>query len=82
MHGEYALDALAVGNLADREILVDPAAGASDAHALIGLHAGAVAFDDLDVDAERVARSELRDLPLLGKRCGLLFLELFDDIHD
>ena len=82
MHREDALDALAVGDLAHGEILVDPAAGAADAHALIGLHAGAVAFDHLDVDAERVARAELRHFALLGKRRGLLFLELLDDIHD
>src|ERR1700679_3597257 len=31
-HGEYALDAFAVGNLADREALVETAAGAADAN--------------------------------------------------
>src|SRR4051794_17333778 len=46
-HREYALDAFAVGNLANGEALVEPAAGAADAHAFIGLHAGALAFDHL-----------------------------------
>src|SRR5689334_13501844 len=39
-HGEYALDAFAVGNLADGEALVEPAAGTANADAFIGLHAG------------------------------------------
>src|SRR5258707_9990448 len=49
-HREYALDAFAVGNLANGEALVEPAAGTADADAFIGLHAGALAFDHLDVD--------------------------------
>src|SRR6478735_3225829 len=59
MNWEDALDALAIGNLAHGEVLVDPAAGPADADAFIGLHAGAVAFDHLDVNAERVAGPEL-----------------------
>ena len=58
---EDALDALAVGNLADGEALVEAAAGPRDADAFIGLHAGALAFLDLDVDDDRVARLEFRD---------------------
>src|SRR6185503_9065844 len=38
---EYALDALAVGDLAHREALVEAAAGAGDDHALVGLQAKA-----------------------------------------
>src|SRR4029077_18222329 len=49
-HREDALDAFAVGNLADGEALVEPAAGTADADPFIGLHAGALAFDHLDVD--------------------------------
>src|SRR5438552_8622505 len=52
---EHALDALAIGDLAHREALVDAAAGARDAHALIGLHARALALDHLDVDDDGVA---------------------------
>ena len=81
MYREDALDALAIGNLAHGEILVQPAAGAANAHALIGLHARALAFDHLDVDAQRVAGAEIGDFPLLGERRGLLLLELLDDIH-
>src|SRR5262249_58440098 len=54
---EHALDAFAVGNLAHREVLVEPAARPADAHALVGLHAAAVALDHLDVDDDRVAAS-------------------------
>src|SRR6187402_2970322 len=58
---KHALDALAVGNLAHREALVDAAARARDAHALIGLQARALALDHLDVDDHGVARPEVRD---------------------
>src|SRR3990170_4718871 len=81
MDGEDALHAVAIGNLAHGEVLVDPAPGASDAYALIGLHAGALALDHLDVDAHGVAGTEIGDLPLLGKCRSLLLLELLDDVH-
>ena len=77
---EDALDALAVGDLADREGLVQPAAGARDADALVGLDAGALAFDHLHVDHDGVAGLEIRDG--LAERGDLLALELFDDVHD
>ena len=44
---EYALDAFAVGDLANREVFLQAAAGAGDADAFIGLNAGTVAFRDL-----------------------------------
>src|SRR5271170_6485486 len=53
---KHALDALAVRNLAHGEVLVEARAGAADADALVGLHAGALAFDDLDVDHDSIAR--------------------------
>ena len=81
MDREDALDALAIGNLAHGEILVQPAARAADADALIGLHARALAFDHLDVDAQRVAGTEFGDFAFLGERRSLLFFELLDDIH-
>src|ERR1700704_6950435 len=43
-HREYAFHAFAVGNLANGEALVEPAAGTANANAFIGLHAGALAF--------------------------------------
>src|SRR3954471_3846961 len=76
---EYALHALAVGNLADREALVEPAARARDAHALVGLHAGALAFLDLDVDGHGVARLEIGDL--LVEPGDLFLFEGLDDVH-
>src|SRR5882672_9086857 len=59
---EDALDALAVGDLAHGEILVEAGAGAPDADALIGLDAGTLALDHLDVDDQRVARLEVGNL--------------------
>ncbi|ENN84866.1 hypothetical protein RHSP_41939 [Rhizobium freirei PRF 81] len=79
---EYALDAFAVGNLADREVFLQTAAGASDANAFIGLNAGTVAFRDLHVDAKGVASGEF------GKRAfgfdlGSLFgFQLLNDVHN
>src|SRR5438874_4695600 len=80
-HGKYALDAFAVGDLANGEALVEPAAGTADADAFIGLHAGALAFDHLDVDDHGVAGAEFRDR--LGRRqfIELLFFELLNEVH-
>src|SRR5206468_2964111 len=55
---EHALDALAEADLADGEAGADALIGASDAHALEILDAGAVAFDHLDADTKRVAGAE------------------------
>src|SRR5262245_48661320 len=76
-----ALHTLAVGNLAHGEILVEARARAADANALIGLDAGALALDHLDVDEDGVARREIRDLLARGKLGNLLFLELVNQIH-
>src|SRR5690606_22551984 len=46
MHGEDALDALAVGNFADGEILLEPGTGARDAHALVSLDTRARTLGD------------------------------------
>src|SRR5262249_58029731 len=72
MERKHALDALAVRDLAHREVLVEAGAGAADAHALIGLHARALAFDHLDVDDHGIARGELRDGLAGGKLRHLL----------
>src|ERR1700683_1716625 len=80
-HGEYALDAFAVGNLANREALIEPAAGAADADAFIGLHARAVAFDHLDVNDHGVAGSEFRNGLAGGQFIELLFFELLNEVH-
>src|SRR5438270_8637517 len=77
--GKDALDALAVGNLADGEALLEPAAGARNADALIGLHTRAVAFLHPDVDDNGVARLELRDG--LIQLLDLLGFELCNEIH-
>src|ERR1051326_7595282 len=78
---KHALDALAVGNLADREALVQAMAGAADADALVGLDAGAVAFDHLDVDDHGVARLEVRNGLAGGELVGLLLVERLNEVH-
>src|SRR5438552_6577108 len=78
---EHALDALTIGNLAHREVLVEPGAGAPDAHALIGLDAAALALHHLVVDDERVARLEIGNGFAGGKLRHLLLFELFDQVH-
>src|SRR6185369_4013851 len=78
---EHALDALAVGNLADREALVQAMAGAADADALVGLDAGALAFDHLDVDDHGVARLEVRNGLARGELVSLLLVERLNEVH-
>src|SRR4051794_2634751 len=79
---KHALDALAIGNLAHGEILVQPGAGAPDADAFIGLDTGALALDHLDVDDEGVAGLEIRDFLAGGELFDLLFFELLNEIHE
>ena len=79
---ENALDAFAIGNLANGEAFVEAAAVAGNADAFIGLHAGALAFLHLDVDDDRVARLEWGDRPASQELGGLLCFELRDDIHE
>ena len=76
---EDALDALTERNLADGEARPHALVGAGDAHALIGLHAGALALLDLDVDDQCVTGLELRDR--LAKALDLLGLEGRDQVH-
>src|SRR6202047_808084 len=80
-HWENALDALAIGNFAYREALVDPAAVAGDADAFIGLHAGPLAFRHLDVYDDSVARLKRRDSLASRELGGLRGLKFRDDIH-
>src|ERR1700676_1367798 len=80
-HREYPFHAFAIGNLAHREILVEPAAGAADADASIGLRARWVAFDHLDVDDHGVAGSEFRNGFAGGQFFELLFFELLNEVH-
>src|ERR1700733_3119656 len=74
------LDALAVGNLAHREVLVEAVAAPRDADAFVGLDAGALAFRDLDVDDDGVAGLERRNLGP-GQFGRVLGLDLLDDVH-
>src|SRR6187399_646946 len=78
---EDALDALAEAHLADGEIAVDAAVRAGDAHALVVLHAGALALDHAHADAHGVAGAEFGNLLRLVERCDGLGLELLDQTH-
>src|SRR6266705_2065358 len=76
---ESALDALARGHFAHGERGVDAAVLLGDHHALVGLHALALAFDDADVDDHRVARRELGEL--LPHALDFFLFELLNDVH-
>src|SRR5207249_7662805 len=55
---ESTLDAFAARNLAHDERRVEPAIALRDDHALVGLHALALAFDDAHVDDDGISRSK------------------------
>src|SRR6185369_6192083 len=78
---EDALDAFAERNLADGEAGADALVRAGDAHAFERLDAGAVAFDDLHADTERVTGAEFGDLLLGGQCFNGLALEGLDQVH-
>src|SRR5690606_27638623 len=78
---EYALDAFAVGDLANGEALVDAAARTGDADAFLGLYAGTGAFANADVDADGVAGFEFRQLALGFDLGGLFGFQLLDNVH-
>src|SRR3974390_1055488 len=78
---KHAFHAFAVGNLANREILVQAGARAPDTHALIGLDARALALDHLVVDQHRIAGAEIGNLLAGREFCDLLVFELLNDIH-
>src|SRR5438093_3358768 len=76
---EGALDALPRGHFAHGERGIDPAVPLGDHHALVGLHALALAFDDADVDDHRVARRELGEF--LPHALDFFLFELLNDVH-
>ena len=62
MHGEDALDALAEADLANGDGLAEPRVVAGDQDAFENLQPLLVAFLDLDVDPDGIARPELGDI--------------------
>src|SRR5690606_3928456 len=78
---EYALDAFAVGNLANGEAFAETAARTGDADAFIGLYAGTAAFANADVHANGVAGGEFRQLALGFDLGGLFGFQFLDDVH-
>src|SRR5216684_2398964 len=78
---EDALDTLAIGDLAQSEIRVDSRILAPDADALEGLDALALALDNLDADAHRIAGAEIGDRAALDQFLDLLLLERLKNIH-
>ena len=75
MHGEDALDANAVRDLANGEGLADSAAALGDADTLESLESFLVTFADADVDTERVAGAERGDV------AEPLFLGFNEGVH-
>src|SRR5206468_1686481 len=58
---ERTLNAFARGNLADDEVRVQATITLGDHDAFVSLHALARTFDDVHVDDDRVARTEVGD---------------------
>src|SRR5262249_7766998 len=79
---EYALDTFAIGDLADGKAFLQTAAIAGDADAFIGLNAGALAFDDLDVHDDRVAGLKLRNVLASGKAGNFFLLDSLNQVHN
>ena len=65
---ERALHAFAAGDLAHGERRVEAAVALGDHHAFVGLHALALAFDDVDVDDRRCRRARSRGSSCPGAR--------------
>ena len=79
---EHALHAFAEADLAHGEARADAGPVVTgDADALVILDAGALAFDNADADAERVARTEFGDCALGGQFVDLLALEGLNQVH-
>jgi hypothetical protein len=78
---EDALDALAEADLADGEAAAHATVRAGDADTFEILDAGAVAFDHLHADAQRVARAEFRHRLGGGIALDLLGFERLDQVH-
>src|SRR5262249_35863632 len=76
-----ALDALAVGDLAQRKARIDVGIAARNAQPLEGLDPLAFAFDNANHDPQRVARLEFRHRPEGRELFHLLAVQLFEEIH-
>ena len=62
MQREGPLDTNPEGDLPNRERLADPTPGTTDDDPLEDLNALTIALDDTDMDLDRVARAEIRDV--------------------
>src|SRR5690606_28732481 len=80
VHREYALNAFAVGDLANGEALVDAAAGTGNYNAFVSLYAGTATFRNAYVDANGVTWGELRQGALGSNLGGLFGFQLFDNV--
>src|SRR5690606_29828529 len=78
---EHALDAFAVRDLPDGEVLLEARTRTRDADAFVGLNAGARTFGHANQNADGVARLEFRKLALGFNLGGLFGLELTNDVH-
>src|SRR3569623_1391588 len=78
---EDALDALTERNLAHGEVGAHALVRTRDAHAFVVLDAGALAFDHLDTDLERIARAEIGKLLRFVELGDVLRLDRLDEVH-
>ena len=78
---KHALHALAVADLAHREVAVQPLVGAGDHDALERLGAGALAFDHPHRDPDGVAGREVGNRAVGGEAGDLVGLVALDDVH-
>jgi hypothetical protein len=76
---ERSLDAFAARDLAHDERRIEAAVALGDDHAFVGLHALALAFDDVDVDDHGVARREIRHR--LAQTGHFFLFQRIDDVH-
>src|SRR5665213_2794030 len=79
---EDALDTLAVGDLAQREVGIDARILARNAYAFEGLDAFALALDHLDANLERVAGPEFRYGAAGEKLLHAFLVEHLHHVHD
>ena len=78
---EHAFYAFAEADLANGEVRVEATASAGDANAFVGLHALTIAFFDLHVHAQRVARIERGDGLALSDAGDFFFFKRIDQVH-
>lgn len=78
---EHAFHAFTERNLANGEVRSHALVRTRDAHAFVILDTGAIAFDHLHADFQRVTGPEFGDVLLGGKFGNRLLLKRLDQVH-